>query len=93
MSRKLFDIEEEKIEMTQFDKDSQIVKTTKLALPRWFSVWTNLIIPITSKTGHLATLYLRITWLPMAILCISNTGISNPTLLSIRNLRMESLSL
>ena len=28
--RKLIDIEEEKIEMTQFDKDSQTVKTNKL---------------------------------------------------------------
>ena len=89
MRRKLIDIEEEKIEMTEFDKDSQIVKTNKLdgITEVVFSV-DKLDNTYNLENGHLATLYLRITWLPMAILFISN-----PTLLSIRNLRMESLSL
>ena len=94
MRRKLIDIEEEKIEITQFDKDSQIVKTNKLdditdvvfSLDELDNTKTKK--KTKTKTGHLATLYLLITWLPMAILFISN-----PTLLSIRNLRMESLSL
>ena len=58
--RKLTNLIEGKIKLTQFDKEPRINKIIKLA-GRLYLTWTNSATLTTLKTENLATIYLRIT--------------------------------
>ena len=84
--RDLIDRIERKIELTQFDKDPRQKGTNKLAgIMEVVLNLDELDNTDNFEDGKPSELYLHITWLLMMII-----HISNPTPLSIRNLRVAS---